>query len=101
MTTRKCAANRAEHKSMSDFVSRNICIVPWSYGENLEGVTQAAINLVQMLAPNDQNAQVEILIAVQHLYWTADIAVSEIRDAYAPGMLITEVVTIAGAGKLN
>jgi hypothetical protein len=85
----------------SDHISLDVWIESESYEGNLEIVKTAAVKYVEMLAPGDQDAKAAILIAVQDLYWTTDIPVSEIRDAYAPGLPVSAVVTIAGPAKLN
>jgi hypothetical protein len=84
-----------------DHVSLDVWIESESYEGNLEIVKVAAAKYVEMLAPGDQDAKAAILIAVQDLYWTTDIPISEIRDAYAPGLPVSAVVTIAGPAKLN
>jgi hypothetical protein len=86
---------------MNGFVSRDIRIESESYEENPANVTRAALRYVRILAPSDQDAQKAILVIVQALYWTTDIPVSEIGEAYAPGLPISAVVAIAGPVTLN
>jgi 5-methylcytosine-specific restriction endonuclease McrA len=99
---RSASASRAKEQIFkSNYASRDVRIESESYEENPGSVTQAAVKYVEMLASKDKLAQAAILVAVQHLYWTTDISVSENRDAYAPVMPISAVVAIAGAAKLN
>jgi hypothetical protein len=79
---------------MSNDVSREVWIDPASYEDYWECLR--GLKYVRMLA--DKHA---ILMAVRHLYWATDIPVAEIRDAYAPGVPITAVVTMAGPARLN
>jgi hypothetical protein len=88
------AATRHEQKFMSNYVSREVWIDPASYEDYWECLR--GLKYVRMLA--DKHA---ILMAVRHLYWATDIPVAEIRDAYAPGVPITAVVTMAGPARLN
>src|ERR1700738_2837977 len=83
---------------MSYDVSREVWIDPASYEDYWECLP--GLKHIQMPAPNPQ-AKAAILIAVRHLYWTTDIPVAEIRDAYAPGMPTSAVVTMAGPARLN
>jgi 5-methylcytosine-specific restriction endonuclease McrA len=84
---------------MSNYVSREVWIDPASYEDYFECIP--GLKYVQTLAPNNQMAKAAILIAVRHLYWTTYIPVAEIRDAYAPGMPTSAVVTMAGPARLN
>lgn len=91
-------ANRREPKFMSYDVSREVWIDPASYEDYWECLP--GLKYLRMLGPDTQ-AKSAILMAVRHLYWTTDIPVAEIRDAYAPGMPISAVVTMAGPARLN
>lgn len=94
-------ATRHEQKLMSNSARRER-IKFESYEDALEIiVTAAALRCLEALAPGDEDAKKAILIAVQNLYWTTDIPATEIRDAYAPGLRVNAVPTIAGPAKLK
>jgi 5-methylcytosine-specific restriction endonuclease McrA len=99
---RSSGTKPAKQQNVEDgFDLRETWIESQTFQGNPESVTREALKYVRILAPNDQDAQKAILVTIQALYWTTDIPVSEIGEAYAPGLPISAVVAIAGPTTLN